>query len=68
MSLKQEWVASPENGSDSDTTNDNLNNIMRTWVHDTIEGFQHLFQFLFFAMGLDLIAKELRKEDELKPK
>ena len=37
---------------------------MKTWLHDTKEGFSHLFHFLSYSIGLDLILKELKESEE----
>ena len=59
-------VAFPENDSDTDTIDYTLNTIsMKKWIRDTIEGFHNLFHFLYFAIGIDLIVKDI-KETEAK--
>ena len=37
---------------------------MKTWFHDTKEGFSHLFSFLSYSIGLDLILKELNESEQ----
>jgi hypothetical protein len=36
----------------------------RLWFKDTREGFKSLFHFLFYAMGIDLIVKDIKETEE----
>jgi hypothetical protein len=36
----------------------------RLWVKDTREGFRNLFHFMSYALGLDLILKDIKETEE----